>query len=298
MDYEFFTVDVFTDQQFGGNQLAVLPNASGLDDMQMQRIATEFNYAESTFVLPPEDDNHTARIRIFTPAGEMPFAGHPNIGTTFVLAELNRLHADHGGCNGIFEEAAGLVEVQSVIEDGRRISTIRAPRGLDKVESLPAENAARTVGLGASDLCGLEPVYAESGVGYVVAEVANTETLSRTQADAVALAQTLTSDVGTGAYVFTRSGHSEGFDCRARMFAPEMGVVEDAATGSAACVLGALLALERGRDGEHQLKIEQGIEMGRPSSISVRIVVQGGAVEAIYLSGPCVPMMHGTLTLD
>ena len=130
MDYEFFTVDVFTDQQFGGN-------ASPQSSITLNRplfchpkMITTQRASESSLLL------------------ERRFSGHPNIGTTFVLAELNRLHADDGGCNGIFEEAAGLVEVQSVIEDGRRISTIRAPRGLDKVESIPAQNAARTVGLG------------------------------------------------------------------------------------------------------------------------------------------------------
>lgn len=298
MEFEFVTLDVFTARRFGGNQLAVLPDARGLSGEQMQAIAAEFNYAESTFVLPPRDPSHSANVRIFTPAGEMPFAGHPNVGTTFVLAELGRLHSDGGeGGHGTFEEIAGLVEVRSSVRDGVRTATIRAPRGLDRSEPVAPEIAAAAIGLPASQLRGHAPVYAESGVGFLLVEVANVDVLASAQVDPQRLREVLPDGVGTGVYAFTREGQSSGYDARARMYAPFVGVSEDAATGSAACVLAAVLTMEAGAEGHHTFQFEQGVEMGRPSSLDVEVICVDGLVDAIFLSGPCVPVMTGTLTI-
>ena len=153
--------------------------------------------------------------------------------------------------------------------------------------------------MGASPVSGLgghDPVYAESGVGFLLVEVANAEVLASTRIDASRLRDALP-EAGTGVYAFTRDGQSSGYDARARMYAPFVGVPEDAATGSAACVLGAVLSMEAGGEGRHTFRFEQGLEMGRPSSLDVDVVRVDGHVDAIFLSGPCVPVMTGRLTL-
>src|SRR4051812_1341982 len=184
--YEVVTVDVFTDRRFGGNPLAVFPDARGLSDEQMQALAMEFNLSETTFVLPPDNPQHHAKVRIFTPKAEIPFAGHPNVGTGFVLARSDPNPPEHY----TFEEAAGLVRVHILRDSGRAIcgARISAPRALSLGIAVPIELVARAAGLQPADVSTElhHPVVASVGTSFVVAEVASLEALTRARPDLVA----------------------------------------------------------------------------------------------------------------
>lgn len=287
--FSFVTVDVFTDHRFGGNPLAVFPDAQGLTDREMQSLAGEFNLSETTFVLPAEDLENTARVRIFNRTSEMPFAGHPNVGTGWVLAELGR--AKDGLLR--FEEIAGLVEVR--VE--RSLVTIAAPQPLSLGPDMPVDLLAGCVGLDAKDVVVIahRPVLASVGNSFVIAEVA-----------AIALAKA-TPDIGrfrSAAEVYTAAGTNrlplylythDRDGLRARMFSPLSGTVEDAATGSAASPLAALL-LSLTADEEQRHDITQGVEMGRPSRLLCKAWRTADGIRA-SVGGNCVPILRGEVSL-
>jgi trans-2,3-dihydro-3-hydroxyanthranilate isomerase len=290
-EYDFVTVDVFTDRRFGGNQLAVFTDARGLSGAEMQSLAAEFNLSETTFVLPPSDPKHTARVRIFNRTAEMPFAGHPNVGTGYVLAQQGR---DKDGVL-LFEEIAGLVEVK-IERSGNAVSgaTIAAPQPLSLGLELPAETIARCAGLGTGDVvtAAHKPVVATVGNPFVLAEVAPAA-LARAIPD---LAAFRTAIAGLpelkgrlSIYLYARDG---GARIRARMFAPLAGTVEDPATGSAATPLAALL-LSRGKEQTAAFDITQGVEMGRPSLLHTVAHRTPDGIRATVRGG-CVPVLRGT----
>ena len=293
MQVSFVTVDVFTDRPFGGNPLAVILDARGLSDQQMQAIAREFNYSEQTFVLPPEDPAHTARVRIFTPVAELPFAGHPNVGTAFALAHAGSVLGRPVADTMVFEEIAGPVRAE-VLRDGGTVTGARiaAPQPLEIGSEVPVAPLAACTGLPASAFAAAAhaPRIASVGIRQVFAELPHLAALAAARPDPAAFLAAEAALPLDGAplllHLWTRTGPGS---VRARMFGPTLGVLEDPATGSAAGALGGLLA-SRG-EGEH-LVIEQGIEMGRPSRIEV--FVRGMAVT---IAGPCVPVLEGTLTL-
>ncbi|MBN8904262.1 MAG: PhzF family phenazine biosynthesis protein, partial [Rhodospirillales bacterium] len=173
--YEYVTVGVFTDKRFGGNPLAVFPDATGLTDAQMQSIAAEFNLSETTFVLPPQNPQHHARVRIFTPKTELPFAGHPNVGTGYVLARRDPTPPEHY----VFEEIAGLVRVHVLRDEAQAIcgARISAPRALSIDIDVPAEAVAACAGLAVSEILTTAhtPLVASVGTRFVIAEVASVE---------------------------------------------------------------------------------------------------------------------------
>jgi trans-2,3-dihydro-3-hydroxyanthranilate isomerase len=293
--YSFVTVDVFTERRFGGNPLAVFPDATGMSDAEMQSLAAEFNLSETTFVLPPDDPAHTARVRIFTRTREMPFAGHPNVGTAYVLAQQGR---DENG-KLQFEELAGLVEID-VERDGSRVpigATIAAPQPLSLGPELPVETVAACAGLQPGDirLGAHGPVAASLGNPFVIAEVA-APALSRATPDfasfRLAVEQTPALNGRLGLYVYAHAGEGS---VQARMFAPLGGTIEDAATGSAAGPLGALL-LSLSEGPELRLDIHQGVAMGRPSLL--RVVARRGAdgIRAT-IAGRCVTVLRGVAQL-
>ena len=292
-EYDFVTVDVFTDKRFGGNQLAVFPDARGISDAEMQSLATEFNLSETTFVLPPADPKHTARVRIFNRTAEMPFAGHPNVGTGFVLAQQGR---DKNGVL-LFEEIAGLVEIK-IDRKGGAIAgaTIAAPQPLSLGLKLPAETIARCTGLGVGDIvvAAHPPVLATVGNPFVIAEVAG-PALSRAVPDLAAFrASEAAMPVLNGRlsiYIYARDGAT----VRARMFAPLAGTVEDPATGSAATPLAALL-LSLGKEQSAAFEIMQGVEMGRPSLLRAAARRTEDGIRAT-VGGGCVPVLTGTAAL-
>jgi trans-2,3-dihydro-3-hydroxyanthranilate isomerase len=291
--YDFVTLDVFTDRPFGGNQLAVFPDARGMSEAQMQSLAAEMNLSETTFVLPPADPANTARVRIFNRTTEMPFAGHPNVGAGYVLAGLGR---DNGGTLR-FEEIAGLVEVR-VARDaagGLTGAVIDAPRALALGPELTAAQAAACASLQPGDIVTTHqaPVQASLGIEFFFAEV-TAEALGRAGPD-LAAARRTADEVGVGErlalFVYVRDGDA----VRARMFAPLSGTFEDAATGSASATLGALL-LSLSTESEGRYEITQGVEMGRPSRLSVTARRAADGVRA-SVGGACAPMFRGTVEL-
>jgi trans-2,3-dihydro-3-hydroxyanthranilate isomerase len=290
--YRFVTVDVFTDRRFGGNPLAVFPDARGMTEAEMQSLAAEFNLSETTFVLPPEDPANTARVRIFCRTYEMPFAGHPNVGTGFVLA------GERGGDTLRFEEIAGLVEVKVARDAAGRVTgtTIAAPQPLSMGAELPPVQVALCAGLEPWEVVTERhaPVQAGMGNPFVIAEV-TAEALTRAAPDFAAfrnaLAQWPALNGRLALYLYAVG--AEGV--RARMFAPLGGTIEDAATGSAATPLAGLL-LELSGAERGAWDILQGVEMGRPSLLRTTAWRTTEGIRAT-VGGGCVPMLRGEITL-
>ncbi|MBV1798796.1 PhzF family phenazine biosynthesis protein [Siccirubricoccus sp. G192] len=296
--YPFVTVDVFTGRRFGGNPLAVFPDARGLSEAEMQALAAEFNLSETTFVLPPEDPAHTARVRIFNRRAEMPFAGHPNVGTGWVLAQQGR---DRDGVL-LFEEIAGLVEVRVERDPAGAApagATIAAPQPLSLGPEMPAEALAACVGLDrdAVIVAAHRPVLASVGNSFVVAEVAP-EALSRAVPDLAQFRRAAADFPAPGPgrlplYLYARDG--DGAQLRARMFSPLSGTFEDPATGSAATPLAALLLSLSGH-AEARFDILQGVEMGRPSLLHATARRVSDGIRAT-VGGGCVPVLRGEAML-
>lgn len=292
--YSFVTVDVFTEERFGGNPLAVFPDAEGLTDREMQALAAEFNLSETTFVLPAQDPTSTARVRIFNRTEEMPFAGHPNVGTGYVLATLGR---DRTGVLR-FEEMAGLVEVR-VERDGDGNpsgATIAAPQPLSVGATLSAESIASCAGLAPSDIMvgSHPPMVASVGNPFVIAEVSG-EALARAVPDIGAFRRALSGQPELAGRLALYLYAQDGGRLRARMFAPLSGTIEDPATGSAACPLAALrLSLSGEQSGTFD--IVQGVEMGRPSLLRAAAQRVDGSIRA-SVGGGCVPMLRGEIDL-
>jgi trans-2,3-dihydro-3-hydroxyanthranilate isomerase len=290
--YAFVTVDVFTERRFGGNPLAVFPDARGLGDAAMQSLATEFNLSETTFVLPPADPANTARVRIFNRAHEMAFAGHPNVGTGYVLAQQGR---DKGGALR-FEEIAGLVEVKVERDAAGALTgtTIAAPQPLSLGAKVPADTVAACAGLVPTDVLSAAhpPMVATVGMPFVLAEISPAALARATPNIAefragVARQPELANRLSL--YLYAR-GDDPG-RIRARMFAPLAGTWEDPATGSAATPLAALL-LSFMKDDSARFAIEQGVEMGRPSLLRVEARRAPDGIRAT-VGGNCVPVLSG-----
>jgi trans-2,3-dihydro-3-hydroxyanthranilate isomerase len=297
--FKFYTCDVFTRERFGGNQLAVLPEADGLSSRQMQQIAREFNFSETTFVLPAEQGN-SRKVRIFTPAREVPFAGHPNIGTAFVLATIEQFGAFDGDMTVTFEEEAGLVPVTiSTKEAGRLWCELAAPQGLTLGDAVEPELAASALSLETAVIAmGVHPPLA-AGVGlpFLVVELRNRDALERARFNMDMVEALQEKGVPPDILLYT---HSSGdVDIRARMFAPIDGVPEDPATGSANCALAALLShCDPADTGDYNWRIAQGVEMGRPSILDARTQKRGGVVTTTLIGGDCVMVCEGTITLN
>jgi trans-2,3-dihydro-3-hydroxyanthranilate isomerase len=300
MQRRYITVDVFTDSAFGGNPLAVVLDAGGLSTGQMQAIASEFNYSETTFVLPPRDGAHDAQVRIFTVRAEIPFAGHPNVGTAFVLAT----QAAKPPARLVFEEAAGLVPVEILNQEDRIVGAeLTAPQPLSKLTQFSAEQAAACISLTAADIRTDRhpPQIVSVGLPFLVAEGTSRDALRRAKPDAAAFAQTFPRDGSDAIYFYTRDLPPAETPCdlQARMFHPgSSGLSEDPATGSATAAAAALLAgVSSERNGELKLRVGQGIDMGRPSLLLTRVLKQDGAVASTHVGGRCVQMMEGWFRL-
>jgi trans-2,3-dihydro-3-hydroxyanthranilate isomerase len=293
--YRYVTVDVFTDRRFGGNPLAVVPDARGLTDAQMQALAAEFNYSESTFVLPSEDPRHAARVRIFNRSAEMPFAGHPNVGTAYVLAT----ESDAPRGTFVFEELAGLVEVTLDHDAAGKVrgASIRAPQALQVLAELPAHSVAECLGLAADDVdaAAHPPVVATVGVTFALVAVrggALARCAPNVDAFRALVDATPVLDGRLSVFVYTMDGPAAA---RARMFAPLAGTWEDPATGSASATLAAY-RLQLAKEECLELTIRQGEEMGRPSRLHASAWIAGSAVHAA-VRGNCVPVFRGSFTL-
>ena len=286
---EFATVDVFTEQRFCGNQLAVFVDARGLSDAEMQALAAEMNLSETTFVLPARDAVNTACVRIFNRTAEMPFAGHPNVGTAFVLASRNPALGDVLR----FEEMAGIVEVRIRREGGVVVGAeIDAPQPLQLLGGWPVDDIAACIGLVPADVVtdAHGPQRATVGVDFVLVEVA-VAALARAAPDIAAFRRTATTRGETGERLSILLYAREGAGIRARMFAPLSGTWEDPATGSANAALAALRLSLSGEDSLAYSAV-QGVEMGRRSVLQVSARREGDAIRA-SVGGRCVPVLSG-----
>jgi len=296
--YDYLICDVFTGQRFGGNPLAVLPLAEGLDTSEMQQIAREFNFSESTFVTPGAGPNER-QVRIFTPTTEVPFAGHPNVGTAFALAQLDAFGDIGDGLTVTFQEGAGPVVIDIARDDEGRIRCeIEAPQALSVESVVAAETAAAALTLEASDIRTSvhEPCVAGVGLPFLLVELASREALGRARGN-IAVMEALKADgVTPDVHAYFRS--NDDFDIRARMFAPLDGVPEDPATGSANCALAALLtARDSQYEGGGAWRIAQGVEMRRPSVLDARTRVESDRVRT-FIAGNTVLVSSGVLLLD
>lgn len=301
---DYVTVDVFTEDRFAGNQLAVIPDARGLSDRQMQAIATEFGYSEVTFVLPPEDPSNTARVRIFTPTMEIPFAGHPNVGTAFVLGRQAEIFDRAPGDHLRFEERAGLVQVDvSRKDDVVTAARIVVPRALSIGPDIDVETIAACAMIPSDAIVtgNHAPVRVSVGLPFAVAELKDVAALSAARPNVtafeVANARYKPDDDSFSLFLYARLVESP-WHLRARMFAPLDNVIEDPATGSASAALGAYLVSLLPEDTiDVDLIIEQGVEMGRRSIIEVSVSKQGGTVRKTSIAGTCVTSMRGSIAL-
>lgn len=296
MTYRYYICDVFTETRFGGNQLAVIPEATGLSDVLMQQIAREFNFSESAFVFPPEQ-GHTRKVRIFTPTIEVPFAGHPNIGTAFTLAATGDLGPFEGKINITFEEAAGLVPI--TIEKTSRgyiRCELMAPEPLTVGKTVDPEFVAPILSLLPDDIVTTThpPQVASVGLPFLMVELQNITSLERVKVRMDLLDKLIAQDIVPDLHLYIRS--DDDYDIRARMFAPLDNVAEDPATGSANAALSALLThYDTTKDGQFSWRIAQGVEMGRPSLLEARTIKQNCVVTSVFIGGISVMVSEGTI---
>jgi trans-2,3-dihydro-3-hydroxyanthranilate isomerase len=290
----FFTADVFTDTRFGGNPLAVVMGGEELDGATMQAVAAEFNLSETTFVMPPADPVNTAQIRIFNRTAEMDFAGHPMVGTAFVLANQRPDLTD-----ATFEIPAGIVRIRIERDAGGApiAATVATPQPLSIGEAIEAEVIANVLRLDPSDVVTAThpPIIASNGNPYVIAELTS-DALVRCSPDIDAFAAALAAHPHCGNRFSVHVYCKQGRTLRARMFAPLAGTWEDPATGSANAPLACLLLSFEPKAAEASFLIHQGSEMGRPSLLHVEARRSSEGIVAT-LRGSCVAVMSGEISL-
>jgi trans-2,3-dihydro-3-hydroxyanthranilate isomerase len=290
----FFTLDVFTAKRFAGNPLAVVLEPDGLDTAAMQTIAREFNLSETVFVFPPADRGNRAKLRIFTPGRELPFAGHPTVGTAVLLARLDGGDASR---DFVVEENIGAVacRVQPKGSDGGH-ATFDIPRLPEISGEAPGkETIAAALGIAASDIASELPTERWSaGNPFTVVPVTGLDAIGRCRANMTDFETAFGGFVPP--FVVCRQTAEKGHDFHARMFSPGAGIPEDPATGSAAASFAGYLAAHGGyRDGEHSVRIEQGYEMGRPSLMELTLRIAGGKLAGASIGGGAVVVSEGTI---
>lgn len=300
--FDFVTADVFTTQRYGGNPLAVFPDARGIPESEYQRIAREFNFSETTFVLPPADPKNTRRVRIFTPSSELPFAGHPTVGTAFALAWLGAIPLAGSETRIVFEETVGPVPVTIRSTDGVASFAELSAAKMPEYRAAPdAKALARALGLEPSDLLTGEqaPEGASCGTPFLFVPVRDRAALGRAR---VRLEEfdALFRDYWTDkVFLFCKDPERPGSTHRARMFAPLMGVPEDPATGGACAAFGGYLGKrDPRREGTLRWVVEQGFEMGRPSLLHLEVDKRGGEITGVRVGGSSVLVMRGQFILD
>jgi trans-2,3-dihydro-3-hydroxyanthranilate isomerase len=292
MAYDFVTLDVFTDEKFTGNQLAVLLDAQGLTPEQMQTITREFNYAESTFVLPPENPENTARVRIFTPGYEMPFAGHPTVGTAIAVARAKGLK---GQIRLELNTGVFPVDVEATKDGGfAEFENPNLPKETGAAPAIEKIAAALSIPVQAIDEGAHKPRRCGAGVDYVYVKT-SLDVLKTARVNSAAWGELGVEEI-IGLYLYAEGGEAPDADYHVRMFAPGAGVTEDAATGSAAAGFPAqIIRSQNIPDGLHRWVIEQGFEMGRPSRIIAVVDVAGGEIKSVRIGGKAVFVQKGQI---
>lgn len=292
-------LDVFTDTALAGNPLAVVLDAEGLDEAAMQAIAREFNLSETVFVLPPAEDRHRARLRIFTPTQELAFAGHPTVGTAVLLALGDRRAEIADAVAFGLEEQVGVVPCVVETADGRGRARFRLPRLPESWGEEPDATAlAAALNLSPSEIgyARHRPSRYSAGTQFHLVPVQGLDALARACTSAEAMVQAL--GPGSKAFLYTGETGDPAHSFRARMFAPAAGIAEDPATGGGvAAFAGALMQFEPLGSGTHDLVIAQGIEMGRPSEIALQLTIEDGALRAAEIGGSAVLVSEGVLHL-
>jgi trans-2,3-dihydro-3-hydroxyanthranilate isomerase len=299
----YHLVDVFTDRAFGGNPLAVITNGRGVETETMQAIAKEFNLSETTFVLPPDDPRHDWRVRIFTPGSELPMAGHPTVGTAFVLAREHLIPRGARESNIIFEEGVGPVPVRVEFENGE-------PSFAEMSQPLPkfgprltdASAVAKMLSLNTEDIDDTLPLEVVScGVPFLYVPLRTLDAARRARPRAELIEQAAErAGISPQVFIFTREVESASSTVHSRMFAPGFGITEDPATGAASGPLGSDLVRYGLVPGDPLAEIvsEQGIEMGRPSYVRIRIERRGDEITAVRVGGQCHFMGEGFIEIQ
>jgi trans-2,3-dihydro-3-hydroxyanthranilate isomerase len=290
MRRRFATLDVFTDRRFAGNPLAVVLDADELDAAAMQAIAREFNHPETVFVFAPADPAHRARVRIFTPARELPFAGHPTVGTAVLLGR-----SAGGGRDIVLEEGIGAVRCTLESSNGGGGSARFAIPQLPAEVGATADDAAAIAAaltLAPSDMGEGRPARWAAGIPFTFVPIAGLAAMVRCRPDLAKFDAAF--GAGGAVYAFCNETAEPGHHFHARMFAPGMGIPEDPATGSAAAAFAGVLAC-RLSDGTHTFVIEQGYEMGRPSLIHLTAEVAAGRLVSASIGGDAVVVTEGTI---
>ena len=302
MNARYLTADVFTDRKFGGNQLAVFPDARLIKPDLMPRIAQEFNYSETTFVLPPDDPSHTAKVRIFTPGGELAFAGHPTVGTAYVLASIGVVKLTGDETRIVFEEGVGPVPVTIRGRGGRpdfvQLSAVKLPETGPPPPS--SDTLAAMLSLKPSDMLDgdMNAAAMSCGTPFLFVPVRERAAVGRARIKVDLWESALADYVTKEVFVFAMDAEHPEHDVRARMFAPGIGVAEDPATGSACVALAGYLAERDARiQGTLRWIVEQGFEMGRPSILEIEADKKNGAVTAARVGGRTVLVCDGTMDL-
>jgi trans-2,3-dihydro-3-hydroxyanthranilate isomerase len=301
---KFYQADVFTVQPFGGNPVAVFPNAQGLTDFELQQIAREMNLSETVFVLPPTDEAAVVRLRIFTPTQEIPFAGHPVLGTFYVLAQLGLIAVTEGVTRVMQECNIGLFPVEIHAREGqitRVVMTQPKPLflgSMDETEDL--FHIAKALGLPKYQIVDTKaPVMVVStGLPVVIVPVRALTAVRSIEPDASAIVDMCERFGTNGILVYTTMTVEDHATVHTRMFAPAIGILEDPATGSASGAMGAYLVhnglVEVGPLTE--IIIEQGYEIGRPSRILVQVESDDDAIQTVKVGGQVVMVVEGTLS--
>jgi trans-2,3-dihydro-3-hydroxyanthranilate isomerase len=291
MEHRFYTLDVFTTNRFEGNPLAVITDGDGLSNHTMLAIAREMNLSETVFVQKPTDDRALARLRIFTTKGELKLAGHPVVGTWFLLAELGVVPAQEGGVHIMQETGAGVLPVEIRFKDGRpqRVIMTQIPAAFRPIK-INKKQLASALGVSISDFHSqLEPQYVSTGISNLMVPFRNRAALGRIEMN-IAELRRLQAKNGTMAYCFALNGSHKAFT---RGMVP-WELYEDPATGSAAGSLGAYLVQHGKLAPAQTFYIQQGVEMGRPSQIEVE-VSQTGKKLVPRVSGAAVKVFEGTI---
>jgi trans-2,3-dihydro-3-hydroxyanthranilate isomerase len=301
MALKFHTLDVFTDQRFGGNPLAVVLGADDLSDAQMQKIAREFNLSETVFVQASTRPAHSAKMRIFTPRSEIPFAGHPTIGTAILLAELNApAHNGEKDALVILEQAVGTVRVGARLRAGAAaFAEFDAPKLPAEAGVLPPDDVlAAGLGLIPSEV-GFEnhaPICYAAGTTFAFVPVVSLDAIRRARINGSHWEKAFEQQGVSGVYVYTRQCEHTSSAFHVRMFAPQVGIPEDPATGSAAVGLAGIVHRFDGLpDGTHRRVVEQGYEMSRPSQIVLTLTIAAGKLTTVRIGGSAVRVSEGSI---
>jgi len=301
MTRKFHTLDVFTDTEYAGNPLAIVPEADGLDGAEMQRIAREFNLSETVFILPPENKAHSARVRIFTPGRELPFAGHPTVGAAIQLGLQKTGGSDRAeDLIIVLEEGVGPVRIGVRLRPGKapfaELDVPVLPEDLG--EAAPNDRLAAALGLAPNDI-GFENHIAtqySSGVPFTFVPVRDLDAIGRAAPQLQHWREAFGDNDHPNAFLYCRQTIHNDSAFHARMFAPTMGIPEDPATGAAAAAFaGVVTRFDEPRDGLHSGIIEQGFEMGRPSNIFQELEIEAGKLCKVRIGGHAVSLMEGMI---